>query len=78
MLKHVQVAAAGEDEEDLRVVDGQQRAAGWDDEHGGALVAATSAILRSAQTGGRGDSISFLCRIPKDKSIFKKSTKTKQ
>lgn len=26
--KHVQVAAAGEDEEDLRIVDGQQRAAG--------------------------------------------------
>lgn len=35
----VQVAAAGEDEEDLRVGDGQQRAraAGRDDEHGCAL-----------------------------------------
>lgn len=46
-LKHLQVAPAGEDEEDLRVVDGQQRTAGGDDEHGCALNSTFPALLRS-------------------------------
>lgn len=36
-MRNLQVATAGEDEEDLWVVDGQQRAAGRNDEHGCAL-----------------------------------------
>lgn len=35
--KNLQVASAGEDEEDLWVVDGQHRTARRDDEHGCAL-----------------------------------------
>lgn len=42
-MRNLQVTTAGEDEEDLRVVDGQQRAAGRDDEHGCALTTAGAA-----------------------------------
>ena len=45
-IRNLQVATAGEDEEDLRVVDGQQRTAGRDDEHGCALNTTGSARLR--------------------------------
>jgi len=43
--RNVQVATAGEDEEDLGVVDGQQRTASRDDEHGCALNTAWFALL---------------------------------
>lgn len=46
MVRNLQVATAGEDEEDLWVVDGQQRAAGRDDEHGCALNTTVYALLR--------------------------------
>lgn len=47
LTRNLQVATAGEDEEDLRVVDGQQRTARRDDEHGCALNTTGSALSRS-------------------------------
>lgn len=46
LIRNLQVATAGEDEEDLRVVDGQQRTARRDDEHGCALNPTGSALMR--------------------------------
>ncbi|KAF3859534.1 hypothetical protein F7725_021933 [Dissostichus mawsoni] len=47
MMRNLQVATAGEDEEDLWVVDGQQRTAGRDDQHGCALnTTASGAVAR--------------------------------
>lgn len=60
-IRHLQVATAGEDEEDQWVVDGQQRTARRDDEHGCALNTAGSAVLwfgwrkkRKEEKGGWG------------------------
>lgn len=52
-ISNLQVATAGEDEEDLRVVDGQQRTARRDDEHGCALNTADSALLRFKTIGSK-------------------------
>lgn len=50
---NVQVATAGEDEEDLRVVDGQQRTARRDEKHGYALN--TTCFALSLFLGGEGE-----------------------
>lgn len=47
-IRNLQVASAGENEEDLWVVDGQQRTARRDDEHGCALN--SSVLLKGQKT----------------------------
>lgn len=71
MIRNLQVATAGEDEEDLRVVDGQQRTARRDDEHGCALNTTGSSLLRLEKIRRKKKGVNkyiLVSEVPRDKN----------